>query len=401
MNLETLSEWANKKGLQILGTGDFTHPGWYAELKNKLEEKKPGLFQLKNINNKDKYFMLTSEVSCIYSKNGKVRKIHNLIFSPSLEAVKKINDKLSKVGNLWADGRPIFGLDSKILLKIIKEADPDNFLVPAHIWTPWFSLFGSMSGFDTIEECFDELTPEIFACETGLSSDPEMNWRLSQLDKITLISNSDCHSPANLAREANVFEISEDKLSFQEIRRILKEKDIASFPYTIEFFPEEGKYHYDGHRNCNVSLSPTETKKLNNICPKCGRKLTIGVAYRVDDLADRPEGYKLKNQPATKHLIPLAEIIAEDFGTAKLSKKVIAEYDKIVNHIGSEMNVLLDASAEDLGKITSMKIAKDVEKMRTGQVEKIPGYDGVFGIIKVKSSNEEKKEDVVEQKSLF
>jgi len=391
MNLETMAEWAGKKGINILATGDFTHPAWFSELKNKLVEKKPGLYQLKDQKSPNLYFILNTEISSIYSKTGKVRKIHNIIFAPNLETVAKINVRLSKIGNLWSDGRPILGLDSKQLLKIILDISPDCFLVPAHIWTPWFSLFGSMSGFDTIEECFDELSGEIFAAETGLSSDPEMNWRLSQLDRISLISNSDSHSPANLIREANVFDIDKDKLSYLEIRRILKEKDKKHFLYTIEFFPEEGKYHFDGHRSCNISFSPTETAKNKGICPICHRKLTIGVLNRVEELADadRPEGFRPKNAINSKHLIPLSEILAEVLGTQKYSMRVKNEYEKLVHHFGNEIEILLDVKMEDLAKVTLPQIAADIKKMRTGEVEKIAGFDGVYGKIKVKSESVE------------
>ncbi len=409
MNLEKLSEWGSKKGLNIIGTGDFTHPGWFSELKQKLELAKAGLYKFKNGQNPKTYFILTAEVSSIYSKDGQVRKIHNLIFAPDLETVKKINERLTKIGNLWSDGRPILGLDAKELLKIVLDVSPDCFLVPAHIWTPWFSLFGSKSGFDAIEECFEDLSEEIFAVETGLSSDPEMNWRLSALDRISLISNSDCHSPANLARECNVFEMDKNDLSFAEIKRILKEKDSAKFLYTIEFFPQEGKYHHDGHRNCNISFSPAETKKHKGICPECERKLTVGVSYRVDELADRAEGKKPKNAPGSKHLIPLSEIIADVFGVGKLSKKVYTEYEKIVTGLGSELEVLLDVPASQISKITLPQIAENIEKMRQGKVEKIPGYDGVYGKISVvkddlsESAKEsvEESEESLEQPSLF
>ncbi len=403
MNLEKLSEWGAKKGLNIVGTGDFTHPGWFSELKQKLEPAKPGLYKFKNGQNPKTYFILTAEVSSIYSKGDQVRKIHNLIFAPDFEKVKKINERLTKIGNLWSDGRPILGLDSKELLKIVLDVSPDCFLVPAHIWTPWFSLFGSNSGFDSIEECFEDLSEEIFSVETGLSSDPEMNWRLSALDRISLMSNSDCHSPGNLARECNVFEMDESDLSFEEIKRILKEKDSSKFLYTIEFFPQEGKYHFDGHRNCNISFSPAETKKHNGVCPECGRKLTVGVLYRVDELADRSEGHKPKNAPGSKHLIPLAEIIADVFGVGKLSKKVYTEYEKIVTGLGSELEVLLDAPASQISKITLPAIAENIEKMREGRVEKIPGYDGVYGKIKVLAEKVEgtTEEENLEQQSLF
>ncbi|MBU0476659.1 endonuclease Q family protein, partial [Patescibacteria group bacterium] len=307
MDLENLDKWAKIKGIKVLGTGDFTHPEWFKNLKKKLEPAESGLFKIKNKESETR-FILTSEISCIYSKGGKVRKIHILVFAPSFEVVEKINKQLSRIGNLKADGRPILGLDAKELAKIVLNASEDCLVVPAHLWTPWFSIFGSKSGFDSIEECFEDYSKYIFAGETGLSSDPAMNWRLSILDKITLISNSDAHSPQKIGREANVFDI---EVSYSAICEAIKSKDTQKFLYTIEFFPQEGKYHYDGHRNCNICLSPKESKKYNNLCPNCGRPLTIGVLNRVDILADREDDFKSEGAIPFKSLIPLTEIIAE------------------------------------------------------------------------------------------
>jgi uncharacterized protein (TIGR00375 family) len=401
MTLENLDVWAMKKGIGILGTGDFTHPAWFGEIEKKLEEREPGLFALKtNKSNQATRFILTTEISSIYSKKNKTRRIHNLIFAPSLETVKKINTQLGWIGNIKSDGRPILGLDAKELLRIVLEVDPNCFLVPCHAWTPWFSIFGSMSGFNSVEECFEELSDKIFALETGLSSDPAMNWRLSQLDKYTLISNSDAHSPANLGREACAFEISPDKFSFEEIKRIIKEKDKEKFLYTIEFFPEEGKYHYDGHRLCQTRLAPKETKKYNGICPVCGKPMTIGVMSRVEELADREENFTPKNYIPFKSLVPLQEIIAEALGQGKLTKSVNEEYEKIISKGGNEFKVLLDLSEAELKNITLPKIAEGIMKVRRKELFVLPGYDGEYGTVKI-FSQEEKPSSPLAQQSLF
>jgi uncharacterized protein (TIGR00375 family) len=303
--------------------------------------------------------------------------------------VEKINTKLGWIGNLKADGRPILGLDSKELLKIILDIDEKCMLVPSHCWTPWFSIFGSMSGFDSIEECFEEMSPHVFALETGLSSDPAMNWRLSALDKISLISNSDSHSLQKLGREANVFDC---KLSYDEIIDAIKSKDPKKFLYTLEFFPEEGKYHYDGHRDCGVYFSPSETKEHNGICPVCGRKLTVGVLNRVDELADRQGGEKPSNAIPFKKLIPLDEIIGEAFGVGPKSKKVMEEYEKLVASFGSELKVLLDASLDEIAKISDERVAEAIKRVREGKVNIRPGYDGEYGKISIFGESEEKKE---------
>ena len=339
MDLENLDKWAKIKGIKILGTGDFTHPEWLKNLKEKLEPAEPGLYKLKD---QDKTrFVLTAEISCIYSKNNKVRKIHIIVFSPSFEICEKINAHLGWIGNLKSDGRPILGLDAKELAKIVLESSQDCLIVPAHLWTPWFSIFGSKSGFDSLEECFEEYTKYIYAGETGLSSDPEMNWKISDLDKITLISNSDAHSPRKLGREANVFDT---ELSYFAIADAIKSKDPKKFLYTIEFFPEEGKYHYDGHRACDVSLSPQESKKYNNICPNCGKPLTLGVLNRIEELADRKEGIKPTQAIPFKSLIPLEEIIASVLGQGTGTKRVIKEYDNLIKKFCNEFEILLNTS---------------------------------------------------------
>ncbi|MFN7088803.1 MAG: endonuclease Q family protein, partial [Candidatus Paceibacteria bacterium] len=308
MELKSLAQTAAKKGIDIVGSGDFTHPEWFSYLKENLVPAEPGLFKLKDGKDNKVRFILSCEVSCIYSKGGRVRKVHHIILAPSLESAEKINKKLALYGNLAADGRPIFGADSLAILKIVLHADPSCLFIPAHAWTPWFAIFGSKSGFNSIQECFGDYSTYIYAVETGLSSDPAMNWRLSALDKITLVSFSDAHSPEKLGREATVFNTAPD---FYEIVKAIKTKDPEKILYTIEFFPQEGKYHYDGHRLCGLSFSPSESKENNNLCPRCGRVLTIGVLSRVEELADRPEGVKPQNAIPYKSIVPLQEIIAE------------------------------------------------------------------------------------------
>jgi uncharacterized protein (TIGR00375 family) len=407
MDLENLDKWAKIKGILVLGTGDFTFPKWLAELKEKLEPAEPGLFKLapyrtegsgaglKNSNTKTR-FILTTEVSCVYFKNGKQRKIHLIIFSPSIEVCEKINNYLKLYGSLESDGRPTLNLDAKELLKIVLNISEDCLVVPAHIWTPWFSLFGSKSGFDSIEECFEEYSNYIFAGETGLSSDPAMNWRLSSLDRITLISCSDAHSPSHIGREANVFNC---ELSYFEIIKAIKEKDKNKFLYTIEFYPEEGKYHYDGHRNCGISLSPKETKKYNGICPVCGRPLTIGVLNRVEQLADRPEGFQPENAIPFKSVIPLEEIIADALGRNPGTVEVEKEYNNLIEKFENEFNVLLKVPRSDLESVTLPEIAEGIIRAREGKVFIEPGYDGVYGKIRIFQKGEQK--NVSKQGTLF
>lgn len=396
MDIDNLYTWTRLKGINLIGTGDFTHPAYLASLKETLVPLGNGFFRYKNskvpsdkIVSNETYFMLSAEVSSIYSESGKVRKIHNIIFAPSFEVVDKINKKLGSIGNLYADGRPILGLSAYDLAKIVFEASEECMIIPAHAWTPWFSIFGSKSGFDSIEECFKDLTPKIFAIETGLSSDPEMNWRLSALDKITLISNSDSHSLPKIGREANVFEIEEDEFSYQEVTRIIKEKDNSKFLYTIEFFPEEGKYHWDGDRNCGERIDPT--KENTEKCSKCGRPLTIGVVHRVNDLADREVGFKPKDAPGSLHLVPLIEIIAEAKGLDVTSKAVQAEYLDLVSKFGSEFNILLDLKKEQMEGIDD-KILTAIMRVKEGQLEVLPGYDGVYGTVKIFGGREDEEE---------
>ena len=395
MDLENLDKWAKIKGIKVLGTGDFTHPEWLKNLREKLEPAEPGLFKLKNSGSETR-FLLTTEVSCIYSKGGRVRKIHIILFSPSFEICDKINVHLGWIGNLKADGRPILGLDAKELSKIVFNISQDCLIVPGHIWTPWFSLFGSKSGFNSIEECFEEYTKYIFAGETGLSSNPAMNWRLSALDKITLISNSDSHSPSRIGRESNVFDT---EISYSAIIEAIKSKNPLKFLYTVEFFPEEGKYHYDGHRICGISLSPQESKKYNNICPNCGRPLTIGVLNRVEELADRPAGFKPATFIPFKSLVPLNEIIGDALGLLSGAKQVNEEYNRLIEKFGNEFKVLLEASRQDLEAATLPEIAEGIVRVREGRVDIEPGYDGVYGKIRIFSKGEQKT--ISKQGALF
>lgn len=394
MVIPRIAEYCKLKGIRLVSTGDFTHPEWLAMLKLELKPNGRGLF-LYN----ETYFMLSTEVNNIYTRKGELRRIHNLIFSPSFEDVEKINSYLGCYGNLKADGRPTLTLDSKDMLEKILEISPDSYLVPSHIWTPWFSLFGANSGFDSIKECFDTLADKIFALETGLSSDPAMNWRLSALDNYTLISNSDAHSPSRIGREANVFNCA---LDYFEIKEILKKKDKTRFLYTIEFFPEEGKYHFDGHRKCNVRLAPKESILNNDLCPVCGRRLTVGVLHRVESLADREEGFIPEDSIPFKNLVPLEEIIAKSLGMGRDTALVKNKYLSLVKNLGGEFSVLLSAPIAEIEKHSDSRIAQGVEKVRKGELTVLPGYDGVFGTIKIfgeELAGEKEKQD--EQMRLF
>ncbi|MFH0932692.1 MAG: endonuclease Q family protein [Nitrospirota bacterium] len=421
MTLESLYKWAQLKGITVLGTGDFTHPKWFQELQDRLDPIGNDLFKLKDNFQKDNiptscraevYFMLTAEISSIYSKKGRTRKIHNLIFVPDFSTALKINTALSRIGNLSSDGRPILGLDAKHLLKIILDTSPDAMLVPAHAWTPHFSIFGSESGFDSLSECFEELTPHIYSIETGLSSDPPMNWRLSSLDRITLISNSDAHSPSKLGREANIFDTSNPpsppfskggqggitkEISYGFITNAIKTKN--SFLGTIEFFPEEGKYHYDGHRSCGVRLSPKETIQNNYACPICGRKVTVGVMHRVEKLADRADGFKPKDAPLYHSLIPLSEIIAENLKVGINTKAVEKEYLKLLSTLGNESRILMESPLSDIEKAGSPALSEAISKMRTGKVHISPGFDGEYG--KIKILEDVKRKEITGQGMLF
>lgn len=383
MNLASLSQWARVKGIKVMGTGDFTHPAWFAELQEMLGPEERGLFALKNSKSSTR-FLLTAEVSCIYSKNGGARKVHIVIFAPSFEAAGTINSRLGKIGNLAADGRPILGLDAKELVKIVLGASQDCMVVPAHAMTPWFGVFGSKSGFDSLEECFGDHAKYIYAIETGLSADPAMLWRIPDGRRAALLSNSDAHSPEKIGREVNVFDVEPD---YFEIMRAIKTKDANKFLYTIEFFPEEGKYHLDGHRSCNMSLTPEETKKYGGICPKCGRQITVGVLSRIQELAAGANDYSPSNPlPGAipyKSLVPLQEIISDVLGVMVANQSVKSEYAKLVKAFGSEFSVLLGPGLSELEVATSAEIAQGIVDAREGKVELVAGYDGVFGRVKV------------------
>ena len=375
MDVENLARWCKLKGITLVGTGDFTHPVWFRELRAKLKPTGRGLFTYDGV-----HFLLSVEVSNIYPQGGRLRKIHNVILAPSFEVVERINAVLGRFGNLMADGRPTLSLPSDKLVEYIVDLSPECLIIPAHVWTPWFSLYGSNSGFDALSECFRDQTRHIVAAETGLSSDPPMNWRLSELDRVMLMSNSDAHSPAKLGREANVFEMD---LDYGELVRIFREKDTSRFLYTIEFFPEEGKYHFDGHRNCSQRLAPKEAKALNNVCPVCRRPLTVGVLHRVEMLADREEGYVPEAAVPYRNLIPLEEIVAEARGAGVGTGGVREEYLTLCREFGGEFAVLLDVPMDDLARTASPRVVEGLRRVREGQVLIKPGYDGVFGEVHI------------------
>lgn len=384
MTLENLDIWATLKGITVMGTGDFTHPQWMKEIKSQLEPAESGLYQLKK-KSKGTRFLLTVEISSIYSKGGKTRRIHNLVFAPSIEVAEKINKVLGWHGNIKSDGRPILGLDAKELAKIVFDIDERCMLVPAHAWTPWFSVFGSMSGFDSLEECFEEYAPRIYAIETGLSSDPEMNWRVSQLDRIAFISNSDSHSLQKIGREANVFDCP---LSYDGIMAAIKSRDPKRFLFTVEFYPEEGKYHYDGHRVCEFSCAPEKTKQLNNICPNCSKKMTIGVLNRIDALANRPARVKSKFAIPFKRMVPLDEIIAESLGVGVASKRVKSAYQGLIESLGTEFGILIDAKLSDIALVATPEVVEGIKRVREGSLHIEPGYDGEYGTVRIFKENE-------------
>ena len=402
LNLEFLWLWAQLKGIQVVGTGDFTHPGWMKELREKLEPAEEGLFRLKKEFTEkvalelppacrgEVRFMLTVEISNIYKRHDKVRKVHNVVFVPSFEAAEKIRAKLGAIGNLSADGRPILGLDSRDLLAIVLESDPLSYLIPAHIWTPWFSMLGSKGGFDSIEQCFGDLTPHIFALETGLSSDPPMNWRLSRLDRCVLVSNGDAHSPQKLGREATVYDT---ELSYPAIYKALRDpvndKGLAG---TVEFFPEEGKYHYDGHRICKTRLHPKETADHRGFCPVCGKSVTVGVMSRVEELADHAPGHKSPLWRPYHSLIPLPEIIADAKGVGPGSKAVDAAFYQMLHKLGSELFILMDAPLDAVRKAGDALIAEGVRRVRGGEVNIAAGYDGEYGKISIFTPAERDKQ---------
>lgn len=384
---EYLDLWARRKGIHILGTGDFTHPAWRQELEEKLVPAEEGLYILKEeLRLKDRTpggdgvprFVVSGEISSIYKKNGRVRKVHNVILLPGLEEARVLARKLETIGNIHSDGRPILGLDSRDLLEITLELCPRAIFVPAHIWTPHFSMFGAFSGFDTIEECFEDMTPHIRAFETGLSSDPPMNWRLSALDHLQMISNSDAHSPAKLGREANLLDI---EMSYTGLYDAIQEG--RGLKGTIEFFPEEGKYHYDGHRKCNLCLSPVEAEKYQGKCPVCGRKLTLGVSHRIEQLADRKEGFVRQGAAAFESLVPLPEVIASSTGRSAASAKVQKQYEDMIGSLGTEFEILREIPREDIERKAGYFIAEGIGRLREGRVRRFPGFDGEYGTIQL------------------
>ncbi len=389
-DLKHLAYWARKKGITVIGTGDFTHPVWQTELKEQLVPDEPGLFRLRPELEKEvtrmlppacqgtTRFMLSVEISTIYKKGDKTRKIHHLLYAPNFSAVERMTERLSRIGNVRSDGRPILGLDSRHLLEITLESDPGSYLVPAHIWTPWFAALGSKSGFDAIDECYADLAPHIFAVETGLSSDPEMNWRVSSLDRFRLVSNSDAHSPEKLGRESCVFDT---ELDYFSIRRALETGQ--GYKGTIEFFPEEGKYHLDGHRNCQIRLLPHQTKQLEGRCPECGKPLTVGVMHRVDDLADREDDTQPETAGAVQSLVPLPEMLSEILHVGPKSKKVGQHYEGLLNQLGPELQLINDVPLEDIRNSGDTLIAEAVSRLRKQEVIREAGYDGVYGTIRL------------------
>lgn len=432
MILSEIAKWAMIKRINLMATGDWTHPLWYREITSLLVEKSPGLFGLKEevakeqgISDlaKEPLFLLSGEISSIYTQGGKSHRIHNLIFAPSFETVDKINKTLTKRGaNLMSDGRPIVGLTSIEIAEIVFSIDPNCLFIPAHAWTPWFSLFGSKSGFDSIEECFGSFAPNIYAIETGLSSDPAMNWRIKELDNRSIISCSDAHSGPKLGREATVFEVDKrenDDFSYKDVADAIKQNKNgrSKIAFTVEFYPEEGKYHYTGHRLCGVRQSPGETGKLGTICPVCKKPLTVGVMHRVDELADRSvnelkivrKGMYITSdafpqRPPYVMIVPLLEIIAQASGSPVTSPKVMEEYLKLTQTLAGEFTVLLKSTPDEITKASNQKIAQGVELVRKGDIVIEPGFDGVFGTVKIwnnKEGKEEKSFDQEKQLGLF
>jgi len=393
MNLESAYRYGKLKGINIIGTGDFTHPLWFSEIREKLEPAEEGLFKLKkeiadkidselpaSVRNNIMRFILTVEISNIYKRHDKTRRLHNVIVASSFSTVSYLNEKLNVIGNLKSDGRPILGLDSYDLLKISLDSDPDTLFFPAHIWTPWFAMFGSKSGFDSVEEAFGDLANKIVAVETGLSSDPFMNWRIADLDGRTLVSNSDAHSPRKLGREANLINA---ELNYKDIIGAIRTND-DRFVGTIEFYPEEGKYHFSGHQKCGISLSAKKAKDLKFICPKCGKKLVLGVEQRVDELADKPFDYVPNQHKVVEYIVPLEIIIADVLGVKSVNgKSVQEEYLNMINHLGDEFNLIRKVDLKDVERVSGAKMALAIDKVRKRDLIIEPGYDGVYGVVKI------------------
>ena len=408
MNLEEIARYAKIKGLSLVGTGDFTHPKWLHEIQETLaKDADTGLYGVAKTPESPMRFMLTTEVCTIFDWQGQSKKVHHVILAPNMEVINQINGNLEEYGDLASDGRPILNMTATQLVENVMEISNENMVFPAHAWTPWFSIFGAFSGFDNIEDCYEDMTRHIHALETGLSSDPPMNWRLSKLDKFTLVSNSDCHSfwPWRIGREANVLEL--EQLTYKQVTDTIRSNDPARFKFTIETDPAYGKYHWTGHRNCNVSMSPKEAQKFNNICPVCRRKLTKGVEQRVEELADRPEGYKPIGKPGYKRLLPLSEIIATVLNVGEPSTQAVWKiYNALVGRVGNEYSVLLDASEETLNTVVDSQITNAILRVRAGSFAVVPGFDGVYGKLILGEDNspempsEVKRRGSVQQKNL-
>jgi uncharacterized protein (TIGR00375 family) len=380
MSIPEIAKYAKIKGLNLVGTGDFTHPDWLKEIKETLvPEQETGLFKLSKMDSNVR-FMLQTEVCTIFDYKSVSRKVHHVILTPSLENAVQINERLQSFGSLSSDGRPILNVIAPQLVEEVMEVSSENVVFPAHAWTPWFSIFGAFSGFDTVEDCYQDMTKHIHALETGLSSDPAMNWRLSKLDKYTLVSNSDCHSfwPWRIGREANVFEL--EKFSYKEVTNSIIANDSSHFKFTIETDPAYGKYHWTGHRSCKVSLSPAEAIKFGNICPVCRRPLTKGVEQRIEELADRPADFKREGAPGFLRLLPLSEIIASVLGTDSPSTQVVwKNYNLLTEKFGDEYTVLIDTPLDALTQVVDAAMAQAIVKVRNGTAKVTPGYDGVYG----------------------
>ena len=393
MCIEEIARFAKIKGLNLVGTGDFTHPKWLGEIQDTLvSEQDTSLYKIASNGNSPTRFILTTEVCTIFNFQNVAKKVHHVILTPSLETAIQANETLEKYGNLTVDGRPMLKMTAPQLVEEIMAISPQNLVFPAHVWTPWFSVFGAFSGFDNIEECYQDMTKHIHALETGLSSDPPMNWRLSKLDNFTLVSNSDCHSfwPWRIGREANVFELP--RLSYHEVVDAVCNEDPSRFKFTIETDPAYGKYHWTGHRKCNVSLSPQEAMKFSNICPVCHRKLTKGVEQRVEELADRPAGFKPYRKPGFMRLLPLSEIIASVLGSnSPYAQEVWKKYNLIVDRFGDEYTVLIEVAEDALAEVTDKAIADAIIKVRTGAVHVVPGYDGMYGKIELGATSHSEK----------
>jgi uncharacterized protein (TIGR00375 family) len=402
MDIDGIARFAEIKGLNIVGTGDFTHPEWLKELQADLDEMPgTGLFRPAKTTTQT-LFMITSEVCTIFTFGGRTKKIHHLILTPSFETAMQIGDRLVRYGDLSLDGRPTLEMSASHLVEEVLAVSPWNEVIPAHVWTPWFGLFGAFSGFERVEDCYEDMTKNIHALETGLSSDPPMNWRLSALDRFTLVSNSDSHSywPWRMGREANVINL--DTLAYNEVVTALRSKDIERFEFTVETIPAYGKYHWTGHRNCGVSMPPHEAIKFNSLCPVCRRQLTKGVGQRVEELADRPVGFEPSHAAGYMHLLPLSEIIAAVLNLSSPSLENVWQiYNSLIARFGSEYAVLINASIEEIAKVSDLKIAEAIVRIREGKARVVPGYDGVYGqLVLFEEENAEKRVGKVPQRSL-